>query len=64
MPYLEKQLLEALETLSGALAPWLTTADAGLPAVVKTLGNCADLHAAQRKALAAIRATKFEPSHA
>ena len=46
-------LLEALEALTSELGPWLTTTG-GLPAVIKTLGDCADLHTAQRKAYAAI----------
>ena len=44
------ELLGVLAGLSSELARWLTTADAGLPAVIKTLGDCADLHTAQRKA--------------
>lgn len=47
-------LYEALRTLIDTLAPWLTTADAGLPAVVRTIGDCADLHNAQRAARAAL----------
>ena len=46
------ELVTALKTLSNELAPWLTTADAGLPAVVKTLGDSATLHTAQRTATA------------
>jgi hypothetical protein len=48
-------LLAALEHLTETLAPWLVTADAGLPAVPKTIGDCADLHTAQRDACAAIK---------
>lgn len=50
------ELAKTLEGLSSELAGWLTTADAGLPAVIKTLGDCADLHMAHRKALAALKA--------
>ena len=52
------RLKAALEILTRELAPWLTTADAGLPAVVKTLGDCASLHNAQRKARAALAKNK------
>ncbi len=51
-------LLAALKGLSGNLDGWLTTADAGLPAVVKTIGDCANLHTAQRGARAAIARAK------
>ncbi len=52
-------LLAATTALCDELDPWLTTADAGLPAVIKTLGDSAALHTAQRKARAAIdRATQ------
>lgn len=49
-------LVKALEGLSNKLARWLTTADAGLPAVIKTIGDCADLHTAHSKARAALKA--------
>ncbi len=55
-------LIAALERLTEKLAGWLTTADAGLPAVVKTIGDCSDLHTAQRKALAALAAAKGDGS--
>ena len=48
------KLVVALEILINELEPWLTEADAGLPAVIKTLGDCANLHTAQRKARAVL----------
>ena len=55
-----EELVETLETLSNELAPWLTTADAGLPAVIKTLGESAELHFFQRKASALLAKVKDE----
>jgi hypothetical protein len=53
-------LLAALERITKALGPWLVTADSGLPAVPKTIRDCADLHTAQRVACAAIARAKGE----
>ena len=58
-----EELVKALETLSNELAPWLTTADAGLPAVVKTLGDSAALHTARRKASALLAKVKERNGH-
>ncbi len=52
------RLAKALENLVNKLEPWLTEADAGLPAVIKTLGGCANLHTAQRKATAVLAAAR------
>ena len=46
-------LRKALNTLSTELTPWLTGVG-GLPAVIKTIGDCTDLHTAQRKARAVL----------
>ncbi len=44
-------LRAALRDLTTSLGPFLCTADAGLPAVVRTLGQSADLHSAYRRAV-------------
>lgn len=43
-----RDIRSALEELTKTLGPFLCTAEEGLPAVVKTIGDCADLHTAYR----------------
>jgi hypothetical protein len=44
------RLEAALRRLHDAVKPWLATADAGLPAVARNIGEAANLHNAQRAA--------------